>query len=58
MERETMFTVLMFSKYCVNYGSTITKSNEERVLDLINVMPNSAEKEWLIFMCWKLKNAA
>jgi hypothetical protein len=45
MERETMYTVLMFSKYCVNYGSTITKSNEDRVLALINVMPNSAEKE-------------
>jgi hypothetical protein len=45
METETIFTVLMFSKYCVNYGSTITKSNKERVLDLINVMPNSAEKE-------------
>jgi hypothetical protein len=47
MERETMYTVLMFSKYCVNYSKTIKKSNEDRVLALINinVMPNSAEKE-------------
>jgi hypothetical protein len=45
MEREIMYTVLTFSKYCVNYGSTVTKSNEDRVLALINVMPNSAEKE-------------
>jgi hypothetical protein len=27
------------------FGNTITKSNEDRVLDLIGVMPFSAEKE-------------
>ncbi len=49
-------------KYCVNLCvncplsipvNTITKSNEDRVLDLIGVMPNSAEKNrytWLISM--------
>jgi hypothetical protein len=34
-------------------GITITKSNEDRVLDLSGVMPNSAEKNrhtWLILM--------
>jgi len=47
MRAETKYTVQMFIKSTVlpMLGNTITKSNKDRVLDLIGVMPNIAEKE-------------
>jgi hypothetical protein len=31
--------------FFIPWANTITKSNEDRVLDLIGVLPSSAEKE-------------
>jgi len=47
MRAETKYTVHMFIKSTVLpiLGNTITKSNKDRVLDLIGVMPNIADKE-------------